>query len=264
MSLVTRKLLAISPATLVAGTVATVAFATTQFEGVALAQHSVTIHLAGDSTMAPKVETRRPETGWGEALAALLDPRRLAIDNRAKNGRSTTSFLAEGRWQELLDVTQPGDWVFIQFGHNDEKEESPARYASPADYGRNLRRFVAEVRARKATPVLLTPIVRRRFDEKGRLYDTHGAYPDIVRAAAAELDVDLIDLHALTRELLVSSGEEASRELFLILEPGEHPNYPEGNDDNTHLSPVGAKKVAELALEPFREILAKHRGTRAR
>lgn len=232
------------------------------FAAAALPPDPVTIHMAGDSTMAPKVERRRPETGWGEAFAELLDPSRFVVDNRAVNGRSTTSFIAEGRWQALLDVTKPGDWVFIQFGHNDEKVDSPTQYASPDDYRRHLRDFVADVRAKQATPVLLTSVMRRSFDESGQFYDTHGVYPDIVREVAADLDVDLIDMHRLSRDLLVSLGPERSKALYLILAPGEHPNYPDGNEDNTHFRTEGAHRIAELAIGPFMEIVAKRQAGR--
>jgi lysophospholipase L1-like esterase len=227
---------------------------------VALGQKPVTVHMAGDSTMAPKTERSRPETGWGEPFGEFLDPGKFAIDNRAVNGRSAKSFIAEGRWQALLDATKPGDWVFVQFGHNDEKETSADPNAPLADFRRNLQRFVTDVRAKGATPVLLTPVMRRRYDANGDFFDTHGEYPGVVRQVAKELDADLIDLHAMTGDLLRQRGPEASRSLFLMLKPGEHPNYPDGVEDNTHFSPKGARAVAQLAAGPFLEIVAKRTG----
>jgi lysophospholipase L1-like esterase len=164
--------------------------------------------------------------------------------------------------QALLDVTKPGDWVFVQFGHNDEKETSPDQYAPLADCRGNLQRFVRDVRAKGATPVLFTQVMRRRYDESGQFFDTHGGYPDVVRQVAEELDVDLIDLHAKTGQLPRQKGPQASLALFLMLKPGEHPNYPEGVEDNTHFSPVGARTVAELAAGPFLEIVAKRRAAK--
>jgi acetyl esterase/lipase len=234
--------------------VAGLAVLLTLFVTLAFGQEPITIHLAGDSTMAPKAEQARPETGWGEAFAALVDADRYRIDNRAVNGRSTWSFIDEGRWQALLDATNPGDWVFIQFGHNDQKFNSDDPYEPEAGYRRNLERFVADVRARDAMPVLLTPVMRRRFDENDQFYDTHGGYPDIVRQVAAQHDVDLIDMHAQTGQLIRGRGPEASRKLFLMLAPGEHPNYPSGIEDNTHFSPAGARTVAEFAAASFRRI----------
>src|SRR5436309_8892522 len=151
----------------------------------------ITVYLAGDSTMAQKLPEKRPETGWGEALQQFFDERKVRIENHAQNGRSTRTFIAENRWQTIIDKLKPGDYVFIQFGHNDESKEKADRYTPPADYRNNLIRFVSEARAKKATPVLLTPVMRRKFDNEGKLQDTHGEYPDIVRSVAAEYRVAL-------------------------------------------------------------------------
>jgi lysophospholipase L1-like esterase len=106
----------------------------------------MTIHLSGDSTMAPKEDNRRPETGWGEMLAAHFDSTQVRIENHARNGRSTRSFIAEGRWDSLLARVRPGDWVFIQFGHNDGAQDRPDRYTPPGDYDKNLERMVGDAR----------------------------------------------------------------------------------------------------------------------
>ena len=126
----------------------------------AFSQETVTVFLAGDSTMAPKLETKRPESGWGEHLQKHFDEKRVRVENHAMNGRSTRTFINEGRWQAVVDKLKAGDYVLIQFGHNDSARDRPDRYTPPEDYRRNLERFVADVRARKATPVLLTPVVR--------------------------------------------------------------------------------------------------------
>ena len=201
----------------------------------------VTVHLAGDSTMAEKRPDRRPETGWGEMLQRHFDPRAVVVRNHAMNGRSTRSFVAEGRWQALLSEVLPGDYVFVQFGHNDESPEKGDRYAPPADYRRNLERFVDDVRARRATPVLFTPVVRRRFAGDS-LRDTHGEYPDIVRAVAAARQVTLVDAERATRALVQRLGPDSSRALFLHLRPGEHANHPQGVADDTHFSTLGAAR----------------------
>lgn len=208
-----------------------------------------TLHLAGDSTMGPKLEEKRPETGWGERLEEVLAPGAARIVNHARNGRSTRRFVEEGRWQALLESLSPGDLVLIQFGHNDQSRDKPDRYTPPDDFKAYLARFSAEVRARQARPVLLTPVVRRRFDAEGAFYDSHGEYPDLVRAVAAEHDVPLLDLTRTTEILLRAHGEADSRHLFLWLAPGEHPNYPDGIEDNTHFSPEGALAVARLVAE---------------
>ena len=220
----------------------------------AAAQEPVTIYLAGDSTMAQKLPEKRPETGWGEALGSFFRENSVRIDNRAKNGRSTRTFISEGLWQGIIDSLHKGDFVFIQFGHNDESKEKTDRYTSPADYRANLIRFVNEVRTKRATPVLLTPVMRRRFDDKGVFFDTHGEYPDIVRAVAREYRVRLIDMHRKSEAVLKRYGAEPSRRLFLQLKPGENPNYPDGIEDNTHFSPEGAQVMAGLVVDAIREL----------
>lgn len=212
-------------------------------------KEAVTIFLAGDSTMAPKLPEKRPETGWGEKLGKHFRAEVVRIENRAMNGRSTKTFIAEGRWQSIVDELKKGDFVFIQFGHNDSSKEKGERYTSPEDYRKNLIRFVENVRAKGGNPVLLTPVVRRRFDESGKFYDTHGEYPGIVRSVALKYNVSLIDMHKMSEAVIVKYGSEASKKLFLHLKPGENANYPNGIDDNTHFSPIGAEEMAMLVID---------------
>jgi lysophospholipase L1-like esterase len=214
----------------------------------------ITVYLAGDSTMAPKLAEKRPETGWGEAFQPCFDPATVRIENRAKNGRSTRTFIEEGLWRAITDSLRAGDYVFIQFGHNDESKEKVDRYTPPAAYRANLTRFVDEVRARGATPVLLTPLMRRSFDSTGHARDTHGEYPDLVRAVAAERSVALLDVHRASAAVLDRYGPDSSRALFLQVERGENPNYPEGVHDNTHFSPRGAVVMAGLAINAMRRV----------
>lgn len=214
----------------------------------------ITVYLAGDSTMAAKLDNKRPETGWGEALQSYFDDDVVRISNHARNGRSTRTFIEERLWQAIVDSMKAGDYVFIQFGHNDQSRDRVDRYTPPEDYRRNLIRFVSDVRSKQAHPVLLTPVRRRRFDRDAKLYDTHGEYPDIVRAVAKQERVALIDMHASSAELLTLFGAEASRQLFLQLKAGEHVNYPAGVEDNTHFSPLGAKLMAHLVVDGIREL----------
>ena len=219
---------------------------------LALPVHPVTIWLAGDSTMAPKQPDKRPETGWGEALQSCFDSTVVHIANRAVNGRSTRSFVAEGRWKAIVDSLKAGDYVFIQFGHNDEKVGT-ANYSSPDDYRHNLARFVDDVRSHGGHPVLFTPVVRRRFDGE-RLVDTHGAYPDAARAAANEAHVPLVDMTRASAALVEPLGPDSSRTLWLHLEPGANANYPTGVHDDTHFNPVGAQRMAGLAIDALRAL----------
>jgi lysophospholipase L1-like esterase len=213
----------------------------------------VTVYLAGDSTCAAKLSEKRPETGWGEMLQQYFDPAKVKIENRAQNGRSTKTFISEGWWQAIVDKLKKGDFVFVQFGHNDESKDKGERYTPPDAYRANLIRFIADVRAKKANIVLLTPVMRRRFDKDGNFVDTHGEYPDIVRSVAKEQKVPLIDMHRKSETVIKKYGVEGSKELFLQLKPDENPNYPKGIEDNTHFRPAGAEEMAKLAVEGIRE-----------
>jgi len=217
--------------------------------------HAVTLFLAGDSTMADKPRLELPERGWGQLFRELVEPP-LKLENRAVNGRSTKSFRDEGLWSDLLESLSPGDWVVIQFGHNDSKAVDPSRYTEPdGEYRLNLQRFVRETRTRGGHPILATPVVRRRWDENGAFYDTHGDYPRVVREVAADEGVPLLEMEDLTRALVQRFGEEGSRSLYLHFAAGEHPQLPEGLDDDTHFSESGARLVAELAA---REMVRLH------
>jgi len=220
----------------------------------AYAQKSpIVVYLAGDSTMAEKKPEKRPETGWGERFQQYFDAEKVVIENHAQNGRSTKTFISENRWQAIVDKLKKGDYVFIQFGHNDQSKEKGERYTPPEDFKKNLARMVADVLAKKANPVLLTPVVRRRFDKDGKFYDAHGEYPDLTRSAAKDLKVPLLDMHRASERLIVEYGAENSKKLFLQLKAGENPNYPNGIEDNTHFSPLGAEEIARLAVAEIRE-----------
>jgi lysophospholipase L1-like esterase len=221
------------------------------FLGIA-AKAQITVYLAGDSTCANKTADKRPETGWGEMLQQHFDAAKVKVDNRALNGRSTKSFVDEGHWAKLLADLKKGDYVFIEFGHNDEKKDKPAIYASPEDYKLNLARFIKDVRAKGATPVLMTPVSRRKFDH-GAPAKTHGEYPDAVKAVGKDQNVAVIDMESKSAAVLAKYGDEGSRRLFLQLKPGENPNYPKGAEDNTHFNPTGAGEMARLAAEGIRE-----------
>ena len=210
-----------------------------------------TIYLIGDSTMANKAGTpeENPERGWGQALQQYFNPA-VKVENHAVNGRSSKSFIEEDRWKKVLETLQKGDYVFIQFGHNDQKYKDPKRYTNPTTtYYHNLSRFVQETREKGATPILLTSIARRNYNEFGTLQDTHGLYPLIVRQVANDLDVFFIDHLYATENIVRELGEEASKEIYLWYAPGEHKRWPDGHQDNTHLSPKGADRYAKIVTE---------------
>ena len=216
-------------------------------------QNTVRIFMAGDSTMSDKDEFNFPETGWGMVLPSFFNDN-VVIENHARNGRSTRTFIEEKRWESMMAKVGAGDFVFIQFGHNDQSQDKPDRYTSPEDYRANLIRFVNDVRQKDANPVLFTPVMRRKFDRAGNFVDQHGVYPDIVREVAQELNVPLIDMHRSSEKLITDLGVEGSIALFMHLMPGESQRYPEGRIDNTHFRREGAVEMAKLAIEGLKKL----------
>jgi DNA sulfur modification protein DndE len=204
------------------------------------------IFLIGDSTMADKPLAGNPERGWGQLLPRFLTEE-AQVRNYAVNGRSTKSFIREGRWDTVMKYLQKEDYVIIQFGHNDQKIEDTNRYAAPqTTYRNNLTRFVKEARSRGAMPILVTPVMRRKFDAAGKFVDQHGEYPAVVRAVAKEMNVPLIDLHRSSQQLIEQEGVEGSKKLFLWIDPDHFSAAKEGKKDDTHFSEYGASRIAAL------------------
>ena len=208
----------------------------------------VTVWMIGDSTMCQYDSSRFPLTGWGMKFEEYFDSS-VTIENKAKGGRSTRTFIAENRWQPIVDHLSKGDYVFIQFGHNDEAKNYPDRYTTPEDYKKNLIKFISESRDKTAIPVLITPVSRRKFDANGNAMETHEVYSKIVREVAGEYKVPLIDLDSMSIQLLEKFGPKNSPLLFMQLQPGENPNYPLGIHDNTHFNTYGARHIAELVIK---------------
>lgn len=221
--------------------------------GFMLPQKKTKIFLAGDSTMSIKEVRTYPETGWGMPFVYFWDSS-VAVVNLAKNGRSTASFRKEGLWDQILNDCEKGDYVLIQFGHNDEVPTKKTA-TTEAQFTNNLIRFTKEVRQKGAHPVLITPVARRKFDPAGRVIGTHDVYSAIVRSVAAGQRVPLIDLDQQAQQLYQQLGVEASRLLFMHLEPGAHPNYPAGKVDDTHFNELGARSIAEIVLKDIRRLL---------
>jgi lysophospholipase L1-like esterase len=213
----------------------------------------ITIWLCGDSTMSIKESKVHPETGWGMPFVYFWDST-VKVENRARNGRSTKTFISEKLWQHVIENVKDGDYVFIQFGHNDEAKDKGERYATPDTFKMNLTRFIREAREKKATPVLFTPVSRRKFDKEGNAAETHKEYSALTKEVAGEQNVLFIDLDEKSRALYQQFGEQHSKLLFLQLQPGEHPNYPEGRNDNTHFSELGARLIAQLVLKELKAL----------
>ena len=231
---------------------------------------SVTIFMIGDSTMANKIlRGGNRERGWGQVLPGFFTEN-VKVDNHALNGRSSKSFIDEGEWDKVRAKIRKGDYVFIQFGHNDEKPDAKRHTEPGTTFDANLRRYVTETRAKGGIPVLFNSIVRRNFfnnknavtDDDYRkervegsnfegdsLIDTHGAYLDSPRKVAEEMGVPFVDLNKLTRDLVQRMGKEGSKKLYMWIPEGVSPACPQGREDNTHLNVFGARKVAGLAVD---------------
>ena len=223
---------------------------------------TVTVYTIGDSTMADKsLDNENQERGWGQMLPGFLKGK-IRVDNRAVNGRSSKSFIDEGRWADILKTLKRGDYVFIQFGHNDEKSADSLHTVPGGTFDDNLRRFVREARAKGAHPVLFNSIVRRNFPpsanaphqgsyeyEGTALVDTHGAYREAPRRVARELKVPFIDMNKLTHDLVSEMGPERSKTLYMWIPEGQYRFAPGGRIDNTHFNPYGATVMAGIAIK---------------
>ena len=215
----------------------------------------VTIYGIGDSTMANKIKPdENPERGWGQMLPMFFNDK-ITIDNRAVNGRSTKSFIDLKLWEAVYNSLKPGDYVFIQFGHNDGKVTDSTRYTNPhTSYRHNLIRFVTETREKGAIPILFSSITRRNFNEQGVLISTHGDYTLEMRLVAQEYNVPFIDMEYYTELLEMKYGPEKSKELHLHYKPREISFFPEGKEDNTHLNVKGATEVAKIAVNELKKM----------
>ncbi len=212
----------------------------------------VTIWMIGDSTMCQYDSSHFPLTGWGMPFAEYFDSS-VTIKNEARGGRITRTFISENRWQPVGDSLNEGDYVFIQFGHNDETNSYHDRYTPPEDYKKNLIKFITESKDKNAIPVLITPVSRRKFDAAGNAIETHEVYSKIVRDVAAEYKVSLIDLDKMSIGLFQKFGPKNAALLFMQLAPGKNPDYPLGINDNTHFTAYGARHIAELVLQGIKK-----------
>lgn len=210
------------------------------------------IYMIGDSTMANKEKLYFPERGWGQFFQQQFSES-ITIENYAKNGRSTRSFIYEGRWDSVYIKLHKGDYVIIQFGHNDGSMQKTERYATPQEYEYNLRKFIRETQLMHANPILATPIVRRRFDENHQFYDTHGVYPEIMRKLSIELEIPLLEMHKESMLMVNELGFEKSKKIYLHIEPNTFDSLPNGQIDNTHFSEFGAMEMAKIAAEEIRK-----------
>ncbi|MCB0570932.1 MAG: rhamnogalacturonan acetylesterase [Phaeodactylibacter sp.] len=238
---------------------------------------TVTIYLIGDSTMANYADnyeegkdyfkTRYPVTGWGQVFQGFFDGANLAdfkhlfhagrvvVDDRARGGRSTRTFFQEGRWRAVYEQLKKGDVVIMQFGHNDAAENKPERYVDIQGYKEFLRLYVAQTREKGAVPIVLTPVCRNYRWKDGHLENVHGEYPQAALDVATEMNALFIDLNQLSMDAFSEKGQEyVTEHYFMNLPPGKYEAYPEGQSDNTHFQPEGAKAVAGLAFEAMKRL----------
>lgn len=220
---------------------------------ISAGKRPVTLFMVGDSTMADKEELDiSPERGWGQLFPTYLKGN-IVVENHARNGRSTKSFIAQGRWAEVMKRVHRGDIVLIQFGHNDAKQSDPERYTPIADYENNLMQMIEDAQKKHAHVVLCTPISRRYF-KNGVFYPRHGGYPEAARRVAKRMNVPLLDLEQSTAEWLTNLGDEASKQYFMNVAPGECLKFPDGKTDNTHLREAGALEVGRQAAEQMKAL----------
>jgi lysophospholipase L1-like esterase len=234
------------------------------------------LYIASDSTAtdysleADYLEKRYPQTGWGQVFQTFFTPENqprtqqlfgkhsVEVIDKAKGGRSTRSFFEEGRWREIYTALQPGDFVLIQFGHNDQSKDKIDRYTPIEGYKQYLRLYVEQVRAKQARPILITSVNRNYPWANGQLQNCHGDYPKAVKELGEEMGVSVIDLTQLSIDHFTAKGEAyVSEHYFMHLPAGKYPGYPQGLTDNTHFQPEGAKAVAQLVFDALTALPAK-------
>ena len=219
------------------------------------ADKTITIFVVGDSTAANKdTSGGKVERGWGQMFQNYFNKNFVVVDNHALNGRSSKSFIDEGHWAEVTKLIQKGDYVLIQFGHNDEKDSEALHTDPGSTFDAYLTKYATETQKLGGIPVLLSPVVRRNW-KNGVLTDTHGEYRKVAKSVADTLKINYIDANVITEKLESDLGEEGSKKLHMIYEPGEEPSLPNGSSDNTHYNIYGATTVAKLLSEAlFNEV----------
>lgn len=232
------------------------------------------IFLAGDSTLTDYTlesdyeKKRYPQQGWGgvfqeffvaDSLKTFKSPlgNNVLVIDKAKGGRSTRTFFQEGRWRYIFENLKPKDWVLIQFGHNDESEKKVDRYVDVPGYKEYLRLYIHQSREKGATPILVTPISRNYPWKDGVLGDSHPEYAKAMIEVGAEQNVAVIDLNRISREFLTKKGQDfVTNNYFMNLPPGKYEAYPNGQKDDTHFQPEGAKAMAQLVYNEFKKIVS--------
>lgn len=208
-----------------------------------------TVFLCGNSTVVD--QDNEPWASWGQIVPRFFTDS-ICIANYAESGESANTFIAAGRLKKALTQMKPGDYIFMEFGHNDQKQKGPGKGAFYS-FMTSLKTFVDEARARGAHPVLVTPTQRRSFDANGKIQDTHLDFPDAVRWLAEKENIPLIDLHAMTRTLYEALGVEESKRAFVHYPANTYPGQDKPLADNTHFNPYGAYQIAQCVIEGMKK-----------
>lgn len=211
----------------------------------------ITIYLAGNSTVTD--QKNEPWASWGQMLPVYFKPEKVAIANHAESGESLKRFQSENRLEKIQSTLKAGDYLFIQFGHNDQKTESSAYVAPFTGYKEQLMVFIQAAREKGANPVLVTPVHRRTFDGHGKLINSHGDYPEAMRQVAKEAGVPLIDLHAMSQKLFEALGPESSKKAFVHYPAGSFPGQETALADDSHFSTYGAMQLALCIVQGIKD-----------
>lgn len=209
-----------------------------------------TIFLCGDSTVVD--QDNEPWASWGQMITRFFDAG-VSFANYAESGECANTFIAAGRLKKVLTQMKAGDYIFMEFSHNDQKQRGPGKGAFYS-FMTSLKTFIDEAHARGAHPVLVTPTQRRSFDEKGKIRDTHADFPDAIRWLAAKENIPLIDLHQMTRTFYEAMGVEPSKKAFVHYPAGSYPGQNRPMADNTHFNPYGAYQIAKCIIEGMKKI----------
>ncbi len=209
-----------------------------------------TIFLAGNSTVVD--QDSEPWASWGQMITRFFGDK-VCFANYAESGERADTFIKAGRLKKALSQMKEGDYMFVEFGHNDQKLKGPGCGAYYS-FAMNLKIFIDEVRAKGATPIFVTPTQRRSFDSDGHIRETHEDYPDAMRDVAKREGVQVIELHDMTRTLYETLGVDNSRKAFVHYPANTFPNQPKALEDNTHFNPYGAYQIAKCVIEGMREL----------
>lgn len=211
---------------------------------------ATTIFLAGNSTVVD--QDKEPWAAWGQMIPRFFAPGKVAVANYAESGEALKSFLSARRLEKILSLMKPGDYLFIEFGHNDMKQKGPG-IGPFTSYKKLLKQYIAEVKKKAGIPVLVTSMHRRNFDKDGKIVNTLLEYPDAVRQTAKEENVAIVDLNAMSKVLYEAWGPTKSIKAFVHFPANTFPGQTTKLEDNTHFSTYGACQLASCIVKSIKD-----------